>query len=187
MLVQANGEQGQGPAAGDPLEGQEPPATPPDGQEPEAGKDETFTREYVAQLRRENAEHRRKAQEATQAAEEARLAALPEAERLQSANAALTTETETLRNEVRDLKASGAVIAAAAAAHDPALVYSLIRDEVELGADGKPSNHLVLIAALRKERPYLFRRAEANAGAGAGPEDSPTPGVGINDMIRNRR
>lgn len=90
-----------------------------------------------------------------------------------------------LQDENRDLKVGATVRdeAAKAKAHNPARVWSLIQDQVEVDDDGKPANVSDLLADLKRTDPYLFRRTEGDAGAGSD-RDQSTPPADMNDAIR---
>lgn len=99
--------------------------------------------------------------------------------------AAQATETDRLRAENRDLKVGGTVALAAtkAQAFNPATVYGLIKDQVQVNDAGVATNVDTLITALKASDPYLFKRNSADAGAGQGPGG--TVGKTMNDQIRN--
>lgn len=137
------------------------------GDKPDAGADagakggqepQTFTRDYVEQLRRESAANRRKAAELESKVKEHETAQLSEAEKkdreiadLKAERDGLATERKTLlvRSEIeRQARKLGVV--------DEDAAYRLLDlDALELDEDGKPKNVEALLKKLLEARPYL--------------------------------
>lgn len=217
MSVQTNGGAGQAPTAGGPQTGQAPAAQgdqqgaqgqqqatagqAPGGQQQPQEFDPSTIQDpalrawaekqaaELARARQEAAENRTKARTAAEQVQQFQR----QSETAEQAAAREAQETrdrlEALAQENRTLKVSQAVATAAADAHNPALVASMIGPNVVLDDKGQPTNVADLIAALKASDPYLFRVAPASADAGAGrqPGQSPgggTTGEGINDLIR---
>lgn len=101
----------------------------------------------------------------------------------QREQAARATETDRLKAENRDLRIGTTVTTAATAAQafNPATVYGIIRDSIQVNDEGKATNVADLIAALKVSDPYLFKRTSADAGAGKG---QVTSSQNMNDQIR---
>lgn len=142
-------------------------------------------RQEAARFRTERSTLANQVQEFQRQSETAEQAAAREAQERQE-------RLDALERENRTLKVSQEVGKAAADAHNPALVASMIGPQVTLDDDGKPTNVAALIAALKASDPYLFRvtPAGADAGAGRGAGQSPasgTVGSSVNDLLRGVR
>jgi len=151
----AEEERGQVPAA----EGQEPePETQiAEGQEPEA---KTFDAEYVAKLRKEAAEYRKKMRELEKALKAKEEAELSEQEKLQRRLAeyeAKLADLERDRQE-RTLKYEVKLKASKLGVVDPDAAWKLLDPAaLEFDEDGNPTNIEDALKALIKEKPYLAR------------------------------
>lgn len=213
MSVQTNGGNGQAPAAGGPQTGQAPAAQDgqqgaqgqhgTEGQAPEGQQAQQFDPSTIqdpalrAWAEQQTAELARARQEAARfRTERGTLATQVQQFQRQSETAEQAAAREVqerqerldaLERENRTLKVSQAVATAAADAHNPALVASMIGPQVTLDDAGKPTNVGDLIKALKASDPYLFRLTPggADAGAGRGAGSSPGGGVTINDLIRS--
>ncbi len=80
----------------------------------------------------------------------------------------LTAKLAEMEGKWRDAVSRTAVIEAATAAHavSPKAVYALIRDRVELDADGTATNLAELIDGLKNDDPALFRAAGGSLDGG---------------------
>lgn len=202
MANEENGA-GQEPQPGTPAPGQEPnaPQNEPEGQ---ASKGEASpkefdleqitdpaTRAYVErqikdaqEARQEAARYRTERKGLQNRVTEMERAGESEAEKAERERQERDAELEGLREKVRDMEVGGAVrdAAAKANAHNPERVWGIIRERVELGDDGKPTNVGELVTELKRTDPYLFRRTEGDAGAGRSGEASPS--MDMNALIR---
>lgn len=164
-----NTEGGTGGTTDPPTDPPAPPADPP--ADPEKGK--TYDAAYVAELRKEAAGHRKRAQDA-----EAKLKAKEDAELSETEKRERDLKDATKRAEEAEKRAHLAEVraeAASAGAVDAADVARLIDPDVE---DVRKA-----IADLKKAKPYLFTRPGAgSADGGAG--GKPPAGNSMNDRIR---
>lgn len=201
-MADENG-QAQEAAPGTDAPGQEPNATDnPEGQESkgEASPKEfdleqitdPATRAYVEQqikdakdARQEAARYRTERKGLQTRVTEMERAGETEAEKAERERQERDAELSTLRDEVRNLKVGGAVrdAAAQAKAHNPERVWGIIREQVEVDDDGKPSNVAALLSELKRSDPYLFRRTEGDAGAGRDGKEA-NPAMDMNSAIR---
>lgn len=142
--------QGQEPTPG----GQEPTGlnTAPgggNGQEPE-----TFSRDYVQQLRKEAAQYRKAAQDAAAKVATFEAQQMSEAERLQAQAKAAQEAAQAARQELQAARAEVAISRAAATLGvDPRKLAKLV--VVEFDADGQPVNVDAAAAAVLNEWPEL--------------------------------
>ena len=163
------------PQAGQEPGGQTPPAAqatpPPAGQEPaQSAAPETFSREYVEQLRREAADFRKRATTAEGKVTEHEREKLSDAERL-------TAEATEWKAKATDLesKYQTAIIRAAVdreamkqGAVDPDAVFALMdRSELQVSDDGTVANTEKAVKALLASKPYLVKTEDAGAPAAA--------------------
>lgn len=96
-------------------------------------------------------------------------------------------ERDAARTELRTTRAESAVIKAAvrAGSDDPDLVFKAVRDDLEFGDDGKPTNVSDLVSALKKERPRLFGGGtDRRSGADGGKGGESAGGDDMNQIIR---
>lgn len=219
MSVQTNGGAGQAPTAGVQQPGQAPAAQgdqqgaqgqqrstegqAPNGQQqtqqfdPSTIQDPALrawaekqaaelerARQEAARFRTERSTLATQVQEFQRQSETAEQAAAREAREHQE-------RLERLEQENRTLKVSQEVSKAAADAHNPALVASMISPQVVLDDQGKPTNVGDLIAALKASDPYLFKITPASADAGAGRSAGShsgapaTTGEAVNALLRS--
>lgn len=215
MSVQTNGTAGQEPPAGTPGQGQEPATTQGQqgaqgtGQEsggqqqPQQFDPSTITdpaqRAIVEKIvadaaaaRQEAARFRTEARTATEQVQQFQRQSETAEQAAQREATERQERLDALERENRTLKVGQALSSAAgtAGAHNPALVASMLDAQVELGADGKPTNVDALLKALKASDPYLFKVAQQSADAGAGRSRQAAPaggvGDGINDLVRTR-
>ena len=144
--------------------GQEPtgnntaPAKTDSGQEPQ-----TFSADYVRELRAEAAKYRKEAQDAKAKVTSFETQQMSEAEKLQAAAKAAQEQAQAAQAELRKARADAA-IAMAAATHgvSPKLAAKLVA--VEFDADGQPINVDQALGAVLNEYPQLKPQA-ATPGA----------------------
>lgn len=147
--------------------------------EPEVGK--PFDDTYVAKLRQESAGYRNKLRDTEAQLAELRQAQMSDEERREARLTELTTQNQTLAEQVKAARLEAAVTAAAGRLDivDPdAAVRLLDLTGVTYGDDGAPENIDTLLAGLLEARPYL-RRPDPQppvpqAGSPANPA-KPTP------------
>lgn len=169
--------------------GQEPQTNEAAEAQPvEAPQPETFDRDYVEKLRRENAKYRTRAQELEEqrkAEEQKRLEQAPleerlkalEAEREQLTQAAKEAEERRIQAERRAAFAGKVV--------DPDAAIKLIDPDKHLDADGN-----VLVDAFITDRPYMATPAsgtQPTRGAGSGLDARRTQRAALEDAIKNAR
>lgn len=155
----------------------DPPADPPKDP-PKDPPADTFSREYVEGLRRENAEFRTKNKELKTASD--RLDALEkeklsETERLQQERDEAVARATTIEQESRQrvLRADIKLTAAELKFHDPDDAYLYIDPKaIEVDDDGTPKNVKSLLEALVKAKPHLVK---TESDGGAGPTRTPDP------------
>ena len=149
-----------------------PTADAQEAAQPDA-EQQTFTADYVAKLRAENANYRTKAKENAKAADE--LAALrdankSEAEKLAESLAKAQQEAQDWQQRYQAQAIRDHVITAAtnARAIDAETVYLHLQANVELDDHGNPTGVTEAVEALRTSKPHLFNAAPAGAAdAGA--------------------
>lgn len=198
-----NATEGQEPNGANGDQGQEPNATGTQGQEPgdqqNTGADnggqidvekieDPALRAFVIsqqkaaeEARRDAAKHRTRANALeTEKTEFERLSETAD-QTAQRERAEADAERERLRQEVRELKVGAKVRSAAEAAKafDPDVVMVMIGDKVTLNDNGDPTNVPELLAELRTDKPFLFKRTTTNAGDG---NDEPGGGDAKSDM-----
>lgn len=187
-------QQGQEPAQGQQQQGQEPNTqTPPEFdvtqiQDPAMrGWAEAMQRE-AREARQEAARYRTERNAGRQQIDQFRQQHETDQERQAREGRERQAEFDKLQQENRDLRVGGDArrAAADAQAFNPEMVYSHIKDRIELDSSGKATNIADLIKDLRKSDPYLFRRVEADAGAGRGQGQGNRPGRSMNDLIRSQ-
>jgi len=162
-------------------------ATTPEVDGQETAETETFSREYVQELRRENAKYRTSAKDATKQVEDlsAQLqehenAGKSEVERLTAEKAALEQtlkdRDEAMANEV--IRSAVERAAAKAGVIDPEAAYLLIDESALDYADGKVGGVDKALKALLKEKPYLVKSdtqpPPPDPGSGGTPIDATT-------------
>lgn len=124
-----------------------------DGQEPK-----TFDEAYVKQLRAENAQWRKQAQEAAAKVTSFEQERMSEAERLQAQAKEAQEAAQRARTELQQARAEVAISRAAAALGvDPRKLAKLVT--VEFDADGQPVNVDAAAAAVLNEWPELKQPA----------------------------
>jgi hypothetical protein len=137
------------------------------------------TQKEIRALRKEAAGYRKKV-------EDYEAANQTESDRRDAALKAAEDRAATLETRLRDISARSAVTDAAAKAKavSTRAVYALIRDDLEYGDDGAPTNVDALIKAAIKSDPELFDLRAAN-GSGDGGKGGATATTGnMNDFIR---
>lgn len=199
MTVPANGApqegatgptgEGQAPAGQNDQQGQEPAN---DGQPDLSKIEDPNLRAWVeaqaksaTEARREAAKYRTERNALQQAQETARLAALPQEQQAQEAQALRDAENGRLKAELADFRVAAPVreAAVAAKAYNPEIILAMIKDKVETDETGLPTNVAVLLADLRRTDGYLFKRA-ATADAGAGKDNKNGSSADMNASIR---
>ena len=142
--------QGQDPTPnGQDPAGLNPPPAKVDGQDPK-----TFDEAYVKQLRAENAQWRKQAQEAAAKVQTFEQQQMSEAERLQAQAKEAQEAAQRARTELQQARAEVAVARAAASLGvDPRKLSKLMT--VEFDADGQPVNVDAAAAAVLNEWPEL--------------------------------
>lgn len=147
----------------------------------------TFTAEYVAKLRKENAEARVKLKEATSALKEHEDKDKPEADKLRARVAELEAERAGWEAERKASKtvAVFAVAASKAGATYPDTIGRLVdAHAIEWTEDGEIRNAPELVKAVKERYPHMFTRTpNGNADGGAGNGSKPEP-QSMNDLIR---
>ena len=155
--------------------------------EPTTEQVETFDREYVEKLRKENASYRQKAKKAEEAAEAARLSA--EREKLD--------EVERLKAEKADAEKRAAEIEARAVAAErkAALTKAKVVDEDAALKLLDPERHLTDDGSVNADAlfaDYPFLRATptgptpATSGSGTNPKP-PNPNAAVNQLLTSGR
>lgn len=153
----SGGSAGQAPTP--PTSGQEPQAPPPAGAaSPDpASKDSKSAEDMermIAELRKENAQHRTANKELLTYKDQQEASKLSETEKLAKAAQDAKAERETMAAELRGERAQNAVRQAAQKAGiAPDLAAKLVK--VEFDADGKPVGVDDAIASLAREHPNL--------------------------------
>lgn len=151
-----------------------PVVTPPAPKEPE-----TFSREYVQELRAENASYRTRANEAkaaAEAAEVAKAAALTESE-------AKVTAATTAANE-RVIRAELKAVAVKAGMVDLDGLKLADLSKVTLDDKGEVQGADDLMKALKESKPYLFGTTTSTTHAGNPPPATPPAAKLAKDMTK---
>lgn len=169
-------------------QGQEPGTQGgPQGQEP-AGKGQgpTFdlskiadedARAYVArqladlaEARREAASYRTTARDLQTKVDEHERSKMTEVEKAKADAQAAQDRAAALEKALAERNVGDEVEKAALAADalNPRAVLAMIKEKVQVGKDGKPTNLAELIKDLKASDPYMFKRTTADAGAGSG-------------------
>lgn len=169
-----SGQAGQAPTG----EGQEPSTSSTtgggdaggqtSGQEPP--KTETFDRAYVESLRRENAAHRKRADEAERKVKEFESAQLSESERKDRELQELRAKNAELESKHREALIRSAIEreAVAAGAVDPEAVYALCdRSSIELDDAGQVKGAKAAVKALLEAKSYLKKSQSGSSGVPA--------------------
>lgn len=142
-------------------------------------KPETFSREYVTELRGENATYRTKAKEAAEKAEMAEAAAKKAAEEAD----AKTKEAETKANE-RIIRAELKAEAIKAGMVDLDGLKLADLSTVKLNDKGEVEGAAELMEAMKKAKPYLFGSTTSTTNPGKPPEkkeDTPKKATEMDD------
>lgn len=136
-----------------------------------------FAKKLIRETRQEAASYRTKLQKLEDRDKS-------ELQKAQDALASLQQERDDAQAALRSERAERRIAAAASKANAvrPDAIVRLVRDELEFGDDGLPSNLDAVISKARKEYPELFRLAAGGADGGAGGK-SATP-VDMNARIR---
>ena len=103
----------------------------------------------------------------------------------------LTERVSTLERDLRLSRAENAVIAEATKlkADDPAIIYRLVKDDLQFGDDGKPKDVAALLEQYKKDHPRLFGVASVSgADGGKTGDDAPTRGsiADMNKWLRDK-
>lgn len=108
-----------------------------------------------------------------------------EEETREAALKALETRAETAERQARDANGRSAVTTAASKANaiDAAVIFPLIRDQLDFNDDGEPTNVEEAIAAAKKRHPALFR-ASSGSGDGGKRGDGNDAALDINQALR---
>lgn len=139
-------------------EGQEPTdATAGTGQEPTTAP-QSFSADYVKELRQEAADYRVKLKEASDKLAEFEQAKMSEAERLQAQLQAAQAEREQAATALRQARAEAAV-AQAAAKHGFPVSLAVKLTEVEFDDNGQPLGVAEAVAKLATEYPQLVAQS----------------------------
>lgn len=122
-------------------------------------------------------------------------AQLPEIERLKAQIADFEKEKQTWTVEKRDRDARDMIIAVLSTektdkgdnpyrARNPVTVFKLIKDDLEYDDNGKPTNYLQLLKALKAEDPSLFgAKTAGSVNGGDGSRNEPAT-ADMNSLIR---
>lgn len=96
----------------------------------------------------------------------------------------LKTKAESAEIELRNLRTKDAFTESAskAKAKNPAKLYSLVRERIEFGDDGKPKDLSKLIETVKKEFPEEFGAAGTSVDGGA--KGKETASASVDDFIR---
>lgn len=139
-------------------------------------QDAREAREQAAKYRTERNTYQQQVQQHQQANETAE-------QKAERERAELQAERDRLATEVREIRVGSAAQQAAekAQAFNPATVYGLIKDRIQVNDEGAPTNLDSLVADLKRTDPYLFKRVTADAGAG---QDGGTVPQDMNAAIR---
>lgn len=133
-------------------------------------KAETFDREYVEKLRKENADHRTRATKAEAELAKHKQAQETEAEKVQRERDEAAQRAATAEQALKLERVSNAVITAAAKRGvDPELAVRLMATEaVEYDADGRPTKVDAALDALIKKFPQLAATQSGGSSAANG-------------------
>lgn len=96
----------------------------------------------------------------------------------------LKSRAESAETELRNLRTKDAFSESAskAKAKNPQKLYSLVRERIELGEDGKPKDLSKLIESVKKEFPEEFGAAGTSVDGGA--KGKETASASVDDFIR---
>lgn len=144
-----------------------------------APQPETFSREYVTELRRENATYRSKANEAAKKAEEAEAAAKKATEEAE----AKTKDADAKANE-RIIRAELKAAALKAGMVDLDGLKLADLSSVKLNEAGEVEGADALMDALKKSKPFLFKETTSTSSTNKTPdkkEDTPKSAKDMND------
>lgn len=100
-----------------------------------------------------------------------------------------TQRISTLERDLRLSRAENAVIAEATKlkADDPAIIFRLVKDDLQFGDDGKPQNVAALLEGYKKDHPKLFGVASTSgADGGKGSDEKPVTVGGLNAWMREQ-
>ncbi len=151
----------------------EPQTPPPAGQEPTSEpKPETFSRDYVEQLRKEAADFRKRATAAETKVTEHEREKLSESERLAAQLADQKARADDLESRYRDALIRTAIEreASKAGAIDPEVVYALVdRSEIAFDDDGRVKGAGKVVKALLEAKPYLVAQESTGGARGVQP------------------
>lgn len=155
-------------------DGQVPPVVQPDGQVPPVVEDtpaaETFSKEYVQQLRAEAAENRKRAKDAEEKLAQRQRDDMSDLERATAERDQAKAEAEAARAAARESLLRAEVTAAAVAANavDPETVRVLVSGRISFDDDGQPVGVHEAVTALLVEKPYLVKTTSTGGGSGNG-------------------
>jgi hypothetical protein len=146
------------------------PATPPAA----PAAPETFSREYVSELRGENKGLRLKAQEMEQRAKAAEEAATAKATAAEAAAAeAVKTATEAAQTRIMTAELKAAALKAGMIDMDGLKLADL--STVKLNDNGELEGADALMTALKESKPYLFKETKSTSSTGKPPKGDTKP------------
>ena len=151
-------------------------------QQPESQADEvqTFSQEDMKKVRSEAANLRKRLKDAEAKWSEYETAHQSDEERRSAELTSLQERAEKAEQALRKANGRSAVIAKAGNAVSAEGLYRFVKDDIEFGADGQPTNIDDLIKQARESEPSLFQRGSAD-GAPKGETDK---GMNFNSAFR---
>lgn len=168
------GTSGTGQASGSGTGGQElqtPPAAggAASGQEPGAGKSAADLEKIIADLRKENAQHRTENKTLKEFKEKVDVSTQTETEKLQNQSKQATEKLTATEQALRTERTERAIEKAARKLNivDEEAALAFIGSKVEYDEAGKPTNVETLLGDLVKAKPYLI--SQANSGSAGNP------------------
>lgn len=160
------------------LDPNSPPATSPAPPAPPAKGQESFSREYVEELRHENASYRTRAQEAKRAAEKA-----AEAAEKASTEAQEKITAAQKAAEERIIRAELKAAALKAGMHDLDGLKLADFSKVKLNPEtGEVEGADELMAAMKEAKPYLFGESRSTTNPEKTPPKTPPTGKTAQEM-----
>lgn len=117
------------------------------------GKSAEDYERMVSELRKENAQHRTELKKFQDAQAAADLAKLGDLERANKQLETVTKQAETFKARIADMAVQ--LAAGKLGIRDPEVAATLIREKLEIGDDGAPTNADELLKDLLKAKPYL--------------------------------
>jgi len=129
--------------------------------EPQAGESPEDYKRMIAELRKENASHRTKLKTFEEAQAAAELAKLGDLEKAQKQAEQAQKQLETYKQEL--VNAQVKLAAKDKGIIDPDIAALALKDKLEYGDDGMPSNLEKALDDLIKAKPYLLAQAQSAA------------------------